>query len=422
MILTGWEPLKPHYKQSRAWYTDKKYVILACGRGSGKTMLARRKIIRNTAVSHDLPMAYHAYCLPTFAQARRVAWEAIKPMFPKDWILGEPHEGEMSITTKFNSKLFIAGLDKPQRIEGTQWSSIVLDESCDIKPGVFNRSIMPALTHHCFSCWRIGVPKRQGPGASEFRQAFEDANPKDTYAAAWPTSEIVEPEMLIEAKQKLDPIDYDEQYEANWQTLGGGIFHSYDDIGNVSEAAKYQPQYPIIVMSDFNVDPMSWCLGHYVENMLLIFDELSLRNTNTRATLDVLHARYPNHKGWLFTGDAAAQARKSSADSTDYIQIYNDKRFLDRRVLYPSHNPSVRTRFSTTNAALCNASGLRRVLINPKCKALRRDLLQRAYKPGTLVPNDSQFVGHMSDAFGYGVMLLMPIALEHAESPKVYTC
>lgn len=420
-MLTGWEPLKPHPKQSRAWYTDKKYVILACGRGSGKTALARRKIIRNCAVSHNLPMAYHAYCLPTYPQARRVAWEAIKQMFPPDWILGEPSEVEMSITTKFNSKLFIAGLDKPQRIEGTQWSSIVIDESCDIKPGVFSRSIMPALTHHCFSCWRIGVPKRQGPGAVEFREAFENADPADTYATSWPTSDIVDPEVLEEAKRKIDPVDYAEQYDAKWQTMGGGIFYSFSD-ENVSEAAVYRANSPIIVMSDFNVDPMCWCLGHFVDGHLYVFDEISLRNTNTRATLDVLHQRYGTHKaGFLFTGDAAAKARKSAADASDYIQIYNDTRFEHSRVLYPSHNPSRRTRFSTTNAALCNAAGLRRVLIHPRCKVLIKDLTQRAYEEGTLEPDDSQFIGHMSDAFGYGVMMLMPITLEHHENPKVYT-
>lgn len=421
MILDqqSWEPLRPHRQQSEAWYTDKKFVILACGRGSGKTMLARRKTIRNLAVSHDLPMAYHGYCLPTFSQARRVAWEPLKQMIPKEWVLNM-HEGEMSIETPFRSKLIVAGLDKPARIEGTQWSSMVIDESCDVRPKAFALSILPALTHHCFSCWRIGVPKRQGVGAVEFREAYENADPNDTYVASWPSSDVTSEEKLRYAKETLDPIDYAEQYDAQWQTMGGGIFYSYDDVANVSEAATYQPTQPIIVMSDFNVDPMCWCLAHHIGGIIYVFDEISTRNTNTRATLDVLHSRYSDHKGWLFTGDASAQSRRSSADSSDYIQIYNDQRFINRRVVYGSHNPSHMTRFSTTNAALCNAAGKRRVLIHPKCKVLRRDLLSRAYKKDSREPNDSQFVGHMSDAFGYGVMLLMPIALEHHEAPKVF--
>lgn len=421
-MIAGWEPLRPHAKQAEAWLTKRKFVILACGRGSGKTMLARRRIVRNLANSHTQPMAYHAYCLPTFAQARRVAWEAIKLMVPKDWILGEPSETEMSITTVFRSKLFIAGLDKPARIEGTQWSTMIVDESCDVKPGVFNKSIMPALTHYCDTCWRIGVPKRQGPGAVEFREAYEQGlKAADTYAASWETSEIVDEAVLDAAKQRLDKADYDEQYRAQWQTLGGGIFYAYDDEANVSLSAEYRPNVPILVMSDFNVDPMSWCLGQYVDGVLYVFDELSLRNTNTRATLDTLFRKYGQHRGgWMFTGDASSRARRSNADSTDYIQIYNDQRFTDRRVVYPSHNPAHITRFSTTNAALCNAAGQRRVLIHPRCAVLRKDLLQRAYKEGTREPNDTHFIGHMSDAFGYGIMLLMPIALEHQENPRIY--
>lgn len=384
-------------------------------------MLARRRCVRNLAVSHNLDMAYHAFCLPTYPQARRVAWEALKSLVPPEWIIGEPREGDMCIETKFRSKLFVVGLDKPQRIEGTQWSSIVIDESCDIKPGTFNKSILPALTHNCFSCWRIGVPKRQGIGAVEFREAYESADPRTTFTASWETASVVGEEELEDAKNMLDAADFNEQYRAQWQTMGGGIFHSYDDKANVSESAGYRPEQPIIVMSDFNVDPMCWCLGHFVDGILYVFDEISLRSANTRSTLDQLHTRYPKHKGWLFTGDAAAKADKTSADSSDYIQIYNDTRFDNKRVVYPSSNPSVLTRFSATNAALCNASDKRRVLINPKCKVLRKDLLQRAYKPGTREPNDSQFIGHMSDAFGYGVMMVLPLAPLHNEKPKVFT-
>lgn len=423
MQLPYWEPLKPHPKQSQAWYTDKKYVILACGRGSGKTLLARRRIVRNLAVTHDLPLAFHAYCLPTYNQARRVAWEALKAMVPKAWVLGQPHEGEMSIRTKMRSILFVAGLDKPQRIEGTQWSSIVLDESCDIKPGTFGRSVLPALTHNCFSCWRIGVPKRQGPGAAEFRAAYSaGVNDPNTFVASWPTSDIVDAAELEDAKSRLDPADYAEQYDAKFGTMGGGVFHCYDETHNVTDRAEYRPGYPIIVMSDFNVDPMCWCLGHFIDGHLYVFDELSLRQTNTRATLDVLYRKYGAHEyGFLFTGDAAAKANKTSADASDYIQIFNDTRFKNKRVVYNSANPSRRTRFSATNAALCNAKGDRRLHIHPRCKVLQGDLRDRAYAQGTMEPDDSQFVGHMSDALGYGVMLLMPLAVEHNEMPKVYT-
>jgi hypothetical protein len=420
--LPDWGPLKPHPKQSQAWFTKKKFVILACGRGSGKTLLARRRTVRNLAVSHNLPLAYHGYALPTYGQARRVAWEPLKAMVPKEWITNI-REGEMSIETVFNSKLLVVGLDKPQRVEGTQWSSFVVDESCDVRPKTFDLSIMPALTHHCFSCWRIGVPKRQGVGAYEFREAFERGfNDPNTFVAQWKSAEIVDAEKLIDAKRNLDPVDYAEQYEAEWQSMGGGIFHSYDDDLNVGEVAEYRPNRPIVVMSDFNVDPMCWCLGHYVDNTLLVFDEIAVRNTNTPATLDVLFNKYGDHEnGWLFTGDASARARRSSADATDYIHIFNDQRFKNKRVVYSSCNPTQSTRFSSCNAAMCNALGERRVFIHPRCSVLRRDLRARSYKPGTREPNDSADIGHMSDAFGYGIMLLMPLAVDQHEAPEIVT-
>jgi hypothetical protein len=421
--MIQWPKLKPHRLQSQAWFTDRKFVILACGRGSGKTELARRKAIRSLAVTHDLPLAYHGYALPTYSQARRVAWDALKSLVPKEWIVGEPRDGDMTIDTIFRSRLVVAGLDKPQRIEGTQWSSFFVDESCDVKPGTFDKSILPALTHFCHTCWRIGVPKSQGIGSAEFRQAFEiGASDPDTYAASWPTSDIVSPAELEHAKRTLSKADYDEQYDAKWQNLGGDIFHAYNEAKNVSSLSEYRPNQPIIVMSDFNVDPMCWCFGHFIDGRLYVFDEFSLEQTNTPASLDVLYSRYGNHEaGWLFTGDAAARANKTSADMSDYIHIYNDTRFKNKRVVYATSNPSVQTRFASCNAAFCNALDECRVFIHPRCGVLRADLKNRHYKKGTREPNDSKRLGHMSDAFGYGVMLLMPITPNHNVKPKVYT-
>jgi phage terminase large subunit len=83
---------------------------------------------------------------------------------------------------------------------------------------------------------------------------------------------------------------------------------------------------------------------------------------------------------------------------------------------------SIRDRINSVNSKLCNALGLRGVIINPKCKNLISSLSKQTYKEGTVLPDKTQGFDHMNDAFGYMISFLYPIVkiVEH-ETPQRYT-
>lgn len=410
MLTDAWFELRPHAQQYEAWTTKKRFVGLACGRGSGKTELARRRIVRYLSVTiPNNPNPMYFFALPTYTQARRVAWKQIKALVPEHWLAEPPREGDMLIRTKFGSELYVVGMDKPQRIEGNQWAGCVIDESCDQKPGVFETSVIPALTQWRAWCWRIGVPKRYGPGAAEYKRWFFEED-EDKLALSWPSSSVRTEEELRYAKKALAVDDYDEQMEAKWVTAKGRIFYGFDEKLNVTDKFDYIPSQPIFVGSDFNVDPMAWTLSHKAGDQWLTFDEVFKRNTNTERTLDALYEKYKDHtSGWIFIGDATGQARKSSASQSDYLHIANDTRFQNKKCLYPPSNPPVIDRFAACNAMFANKAGVRRAFIHPRCKELIKDLNDRAFKKGTREPNDTGDLGHISDAYGYPVYAIFPL-------------
>jgi len=421
MLPKQWTQLKYHSQQCEAFRHPARFKHLACGRGSGKTEIARRRIVCALPEKKPHPDPLYFFALPTFNQAKRVAWKPIRALIPDEWIIKES-VSEMVIETIFGSTLYIVGMDKPQRLEGVQWDGGVIDESSDQRPGVFDLSVLPALTHRRGWCWRIGVPKRFGIGAGEFKTAFDKGLERmdGSFASwTWPSADIVDPEELEMHRNALDPRDFNEQYNASWEKASGAIFYSFSD-ENITPAAVYDPSKPVIVGSDFNVDPMSWVLCHEVNGELFCFDEISLSNTNTRETLDTLYNRYKTHEnGWVFYGDASGAARKTSASSSDYAQIKNDERFARKKVLYPKKNPLRANRFAACNALFCNAKGTRRFWVNPRCTHLIRDLNQRAYTPGTKEPNDSGNIGHMSDALGYIIYAKWPIRIVTNEVAEV---
>jgi len=411
-----------HPKQNQLWRTQAKFINVVAGRGSGKTELTRRRQVRYLPVKYPgLEQPLHGYALPTFNQARRVAWEPILRLIPRKWI-SKIRESEMSVETVFGSKLYILGLDKPERAEGVQWSTFVIDESCDQKAGVFDKSILPALSHNCDWCARIGVPKRTGPGAIEFRAAWERGfSDPNSLSLHWPSSDIVTADVLDWARTNLSPQDYKEQYDGDWLTMSGGVYFAFDKEGNTSTSCVYRRNQPIIVGMDFNVDPMAWVIGHMIDGQVFIFDEIYIHNTNTRRSLDALAEKYGEHKaGWFFTGDASSRARKTSADLTDYAQIYADTRFENSQVIFPQANPSIHTRIATVNAAFLNANEERRLFISESCENLIRDLAV-GYKPGTREIDDNKGkMGHITDALGYLLMYFLPIQIETSDQQAIY--
>jgi hypothetical protein len=434
MINKFWTEFRHHDIQQQFWQQLKdilvdpnaiRRVAAAAGRGSGKTEMARRFTVLSLAIEKPWEPIY-AFGLPTYAQAKKVAWGPLLSLIPETWL---PKNGvnlsDMRIQTKFGSTLYVVGMDQPHRIEGLQLDGVVLDESCDQRPGIFDRTVRPMLLHRNAWALRIGVPKRHGIGRTEFKEFFDQGCKEGTGIKSfhWTSEEILNPELLAREREGMDAQDYEEQFRAAWIETGGGIYHAFSK-DNISEEVKYLPEQTLLIGCDFNVNPMSWVLGHRVGRELHIFDEVFLRHTNTAATLNHVFNHYGSHSsGWEFVGDASARARNTKATVTDYIIIKNDTRFEPQETYFPAKNPRHHVRFSCVNWMLKNAKGDIRLKIHPRCKRLINDLKNVAYKEGTMEMEDysATDLGHVVDALGYLVYRKFPMQMPNVSAPMVVT-
>jgi hypothetical protein len=423
-----WEKLRFHPVQAQLWGYTGRFCAIVAGRRSGKTELCKRKLILQLPIKKPWPNPNYLYVLPTFAQAKRVAWKDFLRMIPKAWIV--PKSGinvqDMSITTIFGSTLYVVGADKPARMEGIGADWAMVDESSDQRPGLFEQTISPMLADREGCCYRLGVPKRHGIGRIDFREYFNRGLRNESGIASfhWKSAEVISEKEIAIQRSQLDEQTFAEQFEAMWQDVGGSVYYAFSE-ENIRDDSMvcYQPDQEIAVGCDFNVDPMCWTLSHYMNGKLYTFDEIFLRNTNTQKTLDFLYNKYYQHDaGWRFFGDATSHARKTSSVISDYFIIKNDARFGEKKIFFPEKNPHVRDRFAAVNAAFKNASGDIRLYVNAKCKHLINDFNSVAYVEGTTEPEDysGTDIGHMSDAHGYAVKALMPIIYESNSAPSIY--
>lgn len=388
-------------------------MAVACGRGSGKTEIARRKLVTELCRQRPWSDPELFYAAPTSEQARKLGWDKLVPLVPRDWIR-KINESTMTLRTVFGATLRVISLDKPMRAEGMQYDGGIIDESSDVKPGTFDKTFRPAFSARKAWCWRIGVPKRFGAGAREFREFFNMCSMDTTgcYAAfRWKSATVQSADELAVHQASMPAKDYAEQFEASWESISGAVYYCYDPMDSIWAGDDYDSEQPLYVGSDFNVDPMAWVLLQPRDGKLVAFDELYIRNTNTRETLDELWSRYRHHQGgWHFYGDASGRARKSSAESTDYLQIKGDERFKDATIHYPRANPPQHSRHAAVNWALRSAGGDRCLYIHERCVNLRRDLEYLAYKPGTReVDERDKESGHITDALGYVIHAVKPM-------------
>lgn len=419
-----WPKLKYHEEQHKLWVSPKRFIYVPCGRQSGKTELALRRLIRYLPIKKKWPDPKYFYSGPTYGQAKRTAWQRLINLIPPHWIK-DISRSELVIQTIFGSELYLLGLDKPQRAEGMIFDGGVIDECSDIKPKTFDLSILPTLVWRDGWTWFIGVPKRFGVGAVEYRERYEAAvagTLEDSVGFNWPSEGIVPQEYLEMCRSRMDERDFDEQFNAKWINATGGVFHAFDKEWNV-RPTFYDSTLPMIVAQDFNVNPMAWVLGHIKGETLEVFDEIWLRDTNTPEALLELLNRYSGHKGgFLFYGDASSQGRRTSAYQTDYAHIANNGVLMrmGRSMHYDISNPPRADRFAETNARICDGNGNRWVYIDPKCEHLIYDLKTRTYKPGTREADDSdKDAGHPTDALGYLCHKRWPLRLTPISDPGI---
>lgn len=420
--LSRWPQLKYHTKQQAAMRAitcgEYRFVNLPCGRGSGKTEISKRVLVLEAMKHQSGNDPRYFFAGPTLKHAWELAWDDLIQMIPQHMCRPAPSRNAMYLSS--GARIVLVGLNDKKRadIEGFQWDGGVIDESCDIFPGLFGRIVLPALSHKRGWCLRIGAPKRQGVGAREFRKACEDADAgliPDASTYAWESADILPADVLEQARSVMDHKDFEEQFRAKWQTAGGSVYYTFDEAVHVRQC-HYSPILPIVVGADFNISPMCWVIGQKTQAGLQWFDELYLRDSRTQQTLDLLWDRWGTHSGgWEFYGDASSRNRHTSASLSDYQTIALHPRFkaAGAKVYFPASNPAVADRVASVNALFRSASGDVRQHVDPRCKQLIAELQTLAYKANSNDIDDcSQTVGHITDALGYAVHYLYPLRLD----------
>lgn len=403
-----------------------RFKVIAAGRRSGKTELAKRDLVaRWTCSPIETGRAdwFGAAFAPTRDQAKAIYWEDLKERVPQEFVR-KIRETDLTIQHIDGPTLAVVGMDKPARAEGRPIDCAKVDEFADMKPGVWGKHLRPALDTdgRPGTAWIYGVSR---PSA-EFQHLAEYAKQRvdpDWDYFWWPSSTVLAPEVIEAAKRELDENTFRQEYGAEFVLPSGRAYYTFDRAVHVKDGVRYDPDAPLLFGFDFNVAPGAAVVAQDYENMTRFIGEVRIPNdSNTLLVCRKLIAdwadkqRGPVH----YYGDPTGGNRGTAKlDGSDWDLVAKELRgkFLGgvservERRLKPE-----RARVNAFNARMRNAKGeVHAEFDRARCPWLIRDLENMLVKEGTdgaLWKERDLTLGHWADGGGYIVDAIHPLS-EH---------
>ena len=228
-----------------------------------------------------------------------------------------------------------------------------------------------------------------------------------------------------------------QEVEGNYVNLSAGRAFEFDRGRNVADV-KYNPLLPLMFSMDFNVAPLCGIVLQIdkAQKMVNVLDEIHLPdNGQTREACNVFNDRWHGKVNQVisdynavpgrlpkdklpapfiwFHGDAAGKHRDTRENVSDIAIM--QQTLKARWGLAKEHSDGrkgrVKDGINAVNALLNPAVGKPRLLVNPACLVLIRDLEQVNFKPGTTdIEKDDDLLTHMADALRYPIAQEFPVS------------
>tara|TARA_R100001463_G_scaffold68685_1_gene122174 strand:+ start:87 stop:1322 length:1236 start_codon:yes stop_codon:yes gene_type:complete len=390
-----------------------RFRVCVAGRRFGKSYLA----INELAKFARYPNQRCLYIATTFRQAKGVIWNDLLQMLSeKNWVK-KINQSDLQVTLVNNSTITLRSSENKEALRGLKFNFIALDEYADMDPNTWYTILRPTLSDTGGSAMFIGTPKSK----NHFWDLYIQAGAEQEWSShSYTTIQggHVSIEEIESAKRDMGEREYLQEYEAQFIDYSGVIFYAFSE-DNMKLAPTLQPQDPIFVGLDFNVDPMSAVIARVNGEVIHIIDEVEIYGSNTLEVVKEIKQRYGDKRQVFVYPDASGAKRSTNSPGMSDHVILSNNGF---KVRSGKSNPPVAEAIASVNARLKTSIGENKIYIDPKCKKLRESLIKHSYKEGTRQIDKSGQWDHMTDCLRYlvhGLFPLKPIATyEGAHAPR----
>lgn len=326
------------------------------------------------------------------------------------------------IKFKNNSEILFSQLDDAERFKSLNLHWAEIEEASQIDDSSFKQLLGRLRNTYRNESWhdfRYRLFGHTNPQANKdwiWQRFVQDKKPNYRLIIAPTTDNTFLPEHFVESLKE----NYDEDY---YRINVLGEFGDYSSglvVKGFSEKNlmhfKYNPNLPLHITCDFNVDPMCWLLAYIDDENVYYFDELAIENTTTQQCIDEFVRRYPNHSAdIIINGDASGDNRTTQSEFTNYAIIRNTlkKHGYNPKFRLRPYNPPILSRIQAFNARVKNSLGEVHLFVDERrCKKLLYNIYNLSFKEGSSIVDvptfsqiksnkDFKFLEHPFDAASY---------------------
>lgn len=399
-------PLYLHPKQREVFQNPARFRVVVAGRRWGKSQLSKLSILKYSRVKNRLIW----YVSPSYRMSKQIMWPELMSAIPKRWIR-KINETNLSITLINGTRIELKGADNADSLRGVGIHFLVMDEVQDIDPEAWTKVLRPTLASTGGHVLFIGTPKAYNFLYELYsmgqRSELQVTNKWMSWQFPTITSPFIPAGEIEAAKADMDEKSFAQEFLASFETMSGRVYYSFERAVHV-QSRSFNPNLPIWVGQDFNLDPMSSVIIQPQPNgELWCIDEIVLHGSNTEEVCDELERRY-----WRFTKNIVIfpdpnGGTKQHARGESDLDIFRERGFPRQK--FHRRTPLIADRVNAVNRMLRAADGRVRLYVDPKCRSLITSLDQTMYVKGTRQIDKVADVEHSGDALGYPVEYMFPV-------------
>jgi len=219
-----------------------RFNVIIVHRRGGKTVFSINHLIK-AALTNKNPYPRYAFISPYRLQGKATAWDYLK-QYSAAIPSVKFNESELRVDFSLNdSRIQIIGAENSNAIRGQYFDGIIVDETQNVAPDLFDTILRPCLTDRTGFAIFIGTPR----GRNYFYELHEMAkHTNEWFTCIFKASQtkIIDNKELTSAKDVMSPESYAQEMECSFQA---GISGSY--YGSIMEELDQKGR-----IKDFDID------------------------------------------------------------------------------------------------------------------------------------------------------------------------
>lgn len=377
--------------QARFLKSEEKFTLFSGGIGSGKSFAGAHYVLNKLKTDPGTPGLIGAN---TYNQLQKATLQTLFNEFDEMGMEYRYNQMQKTLHVE-NTEILCYSLDNYDAIRGVQIGWFWLDETRDTKEEAFK--VVQGRLRHPRARKLEGRLTTSPSGFNWLYDHFAGDKWNSDYRliTGSSTDNVHLPEDYVESlKASYDDKLFEQEVLGKFVNIQQGqIYYAFSRERNVKDIAREKDQRLWIGM-DFNINPMTAVVFQSYEDKIVVLDEIWLQTSNTKEMAQTITERWGS--GWPIIPDSTGKRKQTSSSGFSDHDILRAAGFVIPNVA----NPFRVDRYNTVNNLLEKG----RLLINPRCKKLIRDLEQVSYKEGSSQPDTAKdsTLTHISDSLGYG--------------------